>query len=33
MASLVFILAALFLLYVLAGYPLLLALLVRLRGD
>jgi cellulose synthase/poly-beta-1,6-N-acetylglucosamine synthase-like glycosyltransferase len=33
MASLVFILAALFLLYVLAGYPLLLALLVRVRGN
>ena len=32
MASLVFVLAALFLLYVLAGYPLLLALLVRVRG-
>jgi poly-beta-1,6-N-acetyl-D-glucosamine synthase len=33
MASLVFVLAALFLLYVLAGYPLLLALLVRVRGG
>jgi cellulose synthase/poly-beta-1,6-N-acetylglucosamine synthase-like glycosyltransferase len=33
MASLVFVLAALFLLYVLAGYPLLLALLVRLRAG
>ena len=32
MATLVFVLAAVFLLYVLAGYPLLLALLVRLRG-
>jgi cellulose synthase/poly-beta-1,6-N-acetylglucosamine synthase-like glycosyltransferase len=32
MASLVFVLAVLFLLYVLAGYPLLLALRVRLRG-
>jgi cellulose synthase/poly-beta-1,6-N-acetylglucosamine synthase-like glycosyltransferase len=33
MASLVFLLAVLFLLYVLAGYPLLLALLVRVRGG
>ncbi len=33
MASLVFVSAALFLLYVLAGYPLLLALLARLRGH